>query len=75
MSQEPRFSTTPCSSARSSSAPVEEIPSLYMMSNSASRKGGATLFFTILIFVRLPVTVPSVCLIAPMRRISTRTLE
>ena len=62
------------SSARSSSAPVEEIPSLYMMSNSASVNGGATLFFTIFTRVRLPVTTPSVCLIAPMRRISMRTL-
>src|SRR2546421_9329671 len=42
-----------CSSARSRSAPVEEMPSLYMMSNSASVNGGATLFFTILMRVRL----------------------
>ena len=43
-----------------------------MMSNSASRNGGATLFLTTLTLVRLPVTsVPS--LIAPMRRMSMRT--
>ena len=52
---------------------MAEIPSLYMMSNSASLKGAATLFFTTLSFVRLPVTEPSVALIAPMRRMSTRT--
>ena len=40
------------------------------MSNSASVNGGATLFFTTLTRVRLPVTTPSVCLIAPMRRMS-----
>jgi len=34
--------------------------------------GAATLFFTSLIFVRLPTTTPSPVLIAPMRRISTR---
>jgi len=32
--------------------------------NSASVNGGATLFFTILMRVRFPVTTPSVCLIA-----------
>ena len=50
------------------------MPSLYMMSNSHSQNGGATLFFTIFTFVRLPVTVPSGVLIAPMRRMSMRTL-
>ena len=59
---------------RNSNAPTEEMPSLYMMSNSASVKGGATLFLTSLILVRLPVTVPSACLMAPMRRMSQRTL-
>ena len=45
-----------------------------MMSNSASRKGAATLFFTTLILVREPVTT-SPSLIAAMRRISMRTDE
>ena len=49
-----------------------EIPSPYMMSNSASRNGAATLFFTTLILVRDPVTT-SPSLIAAMRRISMRT--
>ncbi len=70
-----RASRRVLSSAKSSSAPVEEIPSLYMMSNSASVNGGATLFFTIFTFVRFPVTVPSGCLIEPILRISIRTLE
>ena len=42
---EPRFSTTPSSTAMSSRSPALEMPSLYMMSNSATRNGGATLFF------------------------------
>ena len=54
---------------------MEEMPSLYMMSNSASEKGAATLFLTTLILVRLPVATPSVDLIWPMRRISTRIEE
>src|SRR6266436_4432676 len=59
------------SSARSRSAPVEEMPSLYMMSNSASVNGGATLFLTILTRVRLPVTTPSVFFYSPHRRHQT----
>ena len=62
-------------SPRSSSEPSREMPSLYMMSNSASRNGGATLFFTIFTRVRLPSTVPSGVLIAAMRRMSMRTEE
>jgi hypothetical protein len=44
------------------------------MSNSASRKGAATLFLTILTLVCEPVTT-SPSLTAAMRRISTRTEE
>ena len=33
-----------------------ETPSPYMMSNSAVRNGGATLFLTTLMRVRLPMT-------------------
>ena len=46
-----------------------------MISNSASLKGAATLFFTTLTRVLAPWTVPSVALICPMRRISIRTDE
>ena len=46
-----------------------------MMSNSASVKGGATLFLTTLIRVRFPCTDPSVALICPIRRMSNRTEE
>ena len=45
-----------------------------MMSNSASLNGGAILFFTTLIFVRLPITA-SPSLIALIRRMSMRTDE
>jgi hypothetical protein len=46
----------------------------YMISNSASRNGGATLFLTTLTRVWLPTT-SSPFLIAPMRRMSRRTEE
>ena len=50
------------------------MPMPQRMSNSASLKGGAHLFFTTFTRVRLPTTVsPSVTL--PMRRTSSRTLE
>ena len=57
------------------SEPILEMPSSYMMSNSTSVKGGATLFLTILIFVRLPMTLPSGVLIWSLRRMSMRTDE
>jgi hypothetical protein len=47
------------------------MPVPYMMSNSTSLNGGATLFFTTFTRVRLPTTA-SPFLIAPMRRISSR---
>ena len=43
------------------------------MSNSASVKGGATLFFTTFTRVRLPIIVPAASLIAPMREMLRRT--
>ena len=46
-----------------------------MMSNSTSVNGGATLFFTILILVRLPMTLPSGVLIWSLRRMSMRMDE
>ena len=48
------------------------MPREYMMSNSACRNGGASLFFTTLTRVVLPTT-SSRSLIAPMRRMSRRT--
>ena len=48
------------------------MPSPYIMSNSASRKGGATLFFTTLARVRLPTTSPPF-FSASIRRTSMRT--
>ena len=53
-------------------SPSREMPCPYMISNSASRNGGATLFFTTFTRVMLPVT-SSPFLIAPMRRMSRRT--
>ena len=40
-----------------------EIPSPYMISNSANLKGGATLFFTTFTLVLFPFTLPSLSLI------------
>ena len=70
--QEPDFSTTPARTPRSMSSPVFEMPSPYMMSNSTTRNGGATLFFTTLTRVWLP-TVSSLSLTWPIRRTSSRT--
>ena len=53
-------------------SPSREMPSPYMMSNSASLKGGATLFLTTLTRVRLPIT-SCPCLRAAMRRMSMRS--
>src|SRR5438445_323731 len=55
-------------------SPSREMPSPYMMSNSASRKGAAVLFFTILTLVREPTT-RSPSFMAAMRRMSTRMEE
>src|SRR6266851_233394 len=70
----PLFSTTRLFEARSSRSPSREMPSPYMMSNSASRNGGATLFLATFTLVRLPTT-RSPSLIAPMRRMSRRKDE
>ena len=68
----PAFLTMPISRPTSIRPPSREMPSLYMMSNSAMRNGGATLFLTTLTLARLPITsVPS--LIESMRRMSRRT--
>ena len=56
----------------SSSSPSREMPSPYSMSTTQVRKGGATLFLTILIFVRLPtISLPS--LMGSLLRMSMRT--
>ena len=65
---------TPALRPRSISSPAREMPRPYMMSNSTSRKGGASLFFTTLTRVWLPTT-SSLSLMAPMRRMSSRTDE
>ena len=66
------FSTMPALTPRSRISPILEMPSPYMMSNSTCLNGGASLFFTTLTRVWLPTT-SSRSLIAPMRRMSSRT--
>src|ERR1700755_2335292 len=53
-------------------SPSFEMPWPYMMSNSTSRNGGATLFLTTLTRTLLP-TISSRCLNEPMRRVSGAT--
>src|SRR2546428_501272 len=65
------FATMFAVEARSTRWPSFEMPEPYMMSNSTSLNGGATLFLTTLTRVRLPTTT-SPFLIAPMRRMSSR---
>ena len=72
LNQEPLFWTRSSFTPRSSISPRRLMPSPYMMSNSASRKGGATLFFTTLARVRLPMISPP-DFKASMRRTSMRT--
>ena len=52
--QAPLLSTMPCSTPRSISSPTREMPVPKSTSYSASRKGGAILFFTTLTRTRLP---------------------
>jgi hypothetical protein len=62
----------PSSVPMSTMLPMRLMPSLNMMSNSATRNGGATLFLTTFTRTRFPTTsVP--CLMDSMRRISMRT--
>ena len=72
--QAPLFFTMPSATATSSRLPSQEMPLPNMMSNSATRNGGATLFFTTRARTRLPICTPP-SLIASMRRTSIRTLE
>ena len=53
-------------------SPSRLMPSPYRMSNSAVLNGGATLFFTTLTLVSLPMA-SSPFLMVPMRRMSSRT--
>lgn len=53
---EPLFLIMPKSAPKSMISPALEIPSPNMISNSALRKGGATLFFTTFTLVWLPIT-------------------
>ncbi len=71
LNQAPLLSTMFSCAARSRTSPSRLMPWPYMMSNSTSLNGGATLFFTTLTRVRLPMTC-SPSLIAPMRRMSSR---
>ena len=70
----PLFSMIPYSTAASMSEPSREMPSLNRMSNSAARKGGATLFLTTLTLTRAP-TESSPDLITSTLRMSSRTEE
>src|SRR5258708_275492 len=70
--QAPDFSMIPASAAISTSNDSWLIPSSNMMSNSAWRNGGATLFFTTFTRTWLPITT-SRAFTRPMRRISSRT--
>ncbi len=54
--------------------PSREMPSLKRMSNSAERKGGATLFFTTFTFTRAP-TESRPDLMTSTLRMSSRTDE
>ena len=72
LNQEPLFCTRSSFTARSSRSPSLLMPSPYMISNSASRNGGATLFFTTLARVRLPMTSPPDFNVS-IRRTSMRT--
>ena len=72
VNQAPVFVTTSIATPTSSRPPSREMPSPYMTSNSATRNGGDTLFFTTLTRTRLPTdSVP--VLIVSTRRMSRRT--
>ena len=73
VNQAPVLDTTLIATPTSSRPPSLDTPSPYMTSNSATRNGGATLFFTTLTRTRLPTdSVP--VLIVSIRRMSRRTL-
>ncbi len=63
----------PSLTPRSMSSLILEMPSPNMMSNSASRNGGATLFLTILARVWLPINSPEESFRPSTRRMSMRT--
>ena len=72
VNQAPVLVTVSIATPTSSRPPSLETPSPYMMSNSATRNGAATLFLTTLTRTRLPTdSVP--VLIVSIRRMSSRT--
>ena len=66
----PALSIIPSLTPVSTSSPSLEMPSPYIMSNSTTLNGGATLFFTTLTLVWLPM-ISSLSLIAPILLISS----
>ena len=60
--------------AKSTTSPSLLMPSPYIISNSTTLNGGATLFFTTLTRVWLPI-ISSLSLIAPILLISNLTDE
>ena len=58
--------------ATSSTEPALEIPSLYMISNSATRNGGAILFLITLTRARLPMMFAEASLMTVVLRMSIR---
>ena len=71
----PLFSTTFCCSAASSRLPEADRPVPNMISSSARRNGGATLFLTTLMRMRLPIAFSPVRWIVSILRTSRRTEE
>ena len=72
--QAPDLENTPAVTPTSTASPAAEMPVPNIMSNSATRKGGAILFFTTFTRVTLPIC-SSPFLMAVARRISMRTEE
>ena len=75
LNQAPFLSTTLSSQARSRMEPAFEIPSSNKISNSATWKGGAILFFTTLTLTRLPTSLLSGPLMPAALRRSILTEE
>src|SRR5690606_8919948 len=73
LNHEPDFCTTSRSDATCTRSPKRSMPRPKRMSTSASRKGGATLFFVTFTRTRLP-TRSAPCFTSPLRLTSRRTL-
>ena len=63
--QAPLLSTIPISDAKSSISAYLETPCPYIISTDAVLNGGATLFFTILTLVLLPITLSPFLICSP----------